>query len=180
MSLFNIDWPFSRDIPINPKFTLCSLYYIIRKIILQNKFRINKNEGPQQRVNLTNSLHFLHLKLQTHYTIKQKWPWVWARTKRWSKSTSPIKMRAYCLPAKRGLKKNCWNQLINKTNPIFRDVCQIDQISWLSFVSFAWMFGYMWNSFKKKLPDTISSVNELWTASIFDSANINLARWKLA
>ncbi|KAL7069858.1 hypothetical protein ACQ4LE_010986 [Meloidogyne hapla] len=51
----------------------------------------------------------------------------------------------------------------------------VDDASWLSFVSFAWMFPWMWNSYKQKVCTDPGNVN-LWRCSIFDSSNVNLKR----
>ncbi|KAF7633061.1 hypothetical protein Mgra_00007555 [Meloidogyne graminicola] len=51
----------------------------------------------------------------------------------------------------------------------------VDDAGLLSFVSFAWMFPWMWNSYKQKVCTDPSNVN-LWKCSIFDSSNVNLKR----
>uniref|UniRef100_A0A914KLI9 Uncharacterized protein n=1 Tax=Meloidogyne incognita TaxID=6306 RepID=A0A914KLI9_MELIC len=51
----------------------------------------------------------------------------------------------------------------------------VDDASWLSFISFAWMFPWMWNCYKQRVCTDPTNVN-LWRCSIFDSSNVNLKR----
>jgi len=52
----------------------------------------------------------------------------------------------------------------------------VDDASWLSFISFAWMFPWMWNCYKQRVCTDPTNVN-LWRCSIFDSSNVNLKRF---
>uniref|UniRef100_A0A183C432 ABC transmembrane type-1 domain-containing protein n=1 Tax=Globodera pallida TaxID=36090 RepID=A0A183C432_GLOPA len=51
---------------------------------------------------------------------------------------------------------------------------RVDDVSWLSFISFAWMFPWMWRAFRGQLGQIDTATQ--WTCSIFDSANVNMTR----
>ncbi|KAL3072338.1 hypothetical protein niasHT_034538 [Heterodera trifolii] len=51
---------------------------------------------------------------------------------------------------------------------------RVDDVSLLSFISFSWMFPWMWRAFRGQLSPVESSAQ--WTCSIFDSANVNMTR----
>lgn len=60
---------------------------------------------------------------------------------------------------------------------LFRDTCvtsQIDEVGWLSFVSFSWVFPYLWSAYKGKIDDS-----KTWDCSISDSANVNMTRYRI-
>uniref|UniRef100_A0A914HQH3 Uncharacterized protein n=1 Tax=Globodera rostochiensis TaxID=31243 RepID=A0A914HQH3_GLORO len=58
-----------------------------------------------------------------------------------------------------------------KPNSVKSACSRVDDVSWLSFISFAWMFPWMWRAFRGQI-DTATQ----WTCSIFDSANVNMTR----
>uniref|UniRef100_A0A7E4VUH3 Multidrug resistance-associated protein 5 n=1 Tax=Panagrellus redivivus TaxID=6233 RepID=A0A7E4VUH3_PANRE len=51
---------------------------------------------------------------------------------------------------------------------------KIDDIGWLSFISFAWVFDYLWKAFRGKVDQPTSL-----SCSIFDSANVNMTRLEI-
>uniref|UniRef100_A0A914Z986 Uncharacterized protein n=1 Tax=Panagrolaimus superbus TaxID=310955 RepID=A0A914Z986_9BILA len=48
---------------------------------------------------------------------------------------------------------------------------KIDEVGILSFISFGWVFNYLWKTYKGKSEPCTS-----WKCSIFDSANVNMSR----
>lgn len=48
---------------------------------------------------------------------------------------------------------------------------KIDQVGILSYISFAWIFEFLWSAYKGKLPS-----EQAWPCSMFDSANANTNR----
>lgn len=51
-------------------------------------------------------------------------------------------------------------------------VAKIDEVGWLSFVSFSWIFSYLWAAYKGRIDGS-----KTWNCSIFDSANVNMTRY---
>ncbi|KAI6191326.1 ABC transporter, ATP-binding protein [Aphelenchoides bicaudatus] len=48
---------------------------------------------------------------------------------------------------------------------------KIDQVGILSYITFAWIFQYLWSAYKGRLAS-----DQSWPCSIFDSANVNTTR----
>ncbi|KAH7719900.1 CBN-MRP-5 protein [Aphelenchoides avenae] len=48
---------------------------------------------------------------------------------------------------------------------------KIDEVGWISFVSFAWVFSFLWSVYKGRIDPSRPT-----TCSIFDSANVNVTR----
>jgi len=59
-----------------------------------------------------------------------------------------------------------------KREPGEVSICaKIDEVGWLSFISFGWVFSYLWRTYRGKSEPCTN-----WTCSIFDSANVNMSR----
>lgn len=50
-------------------------------------------------------------------------------------------------------------------------VSRIDQAGCLSFITYAWVFSYLWSAFKGLIP-----TDAQWSCSVYDSANVNVSR----
>lgn len=48
---------------------------------------------------------------------------------------------------------------------------KIDEVNLLSFISFSWIFSFLWSAYRGRVDDHIK-----WTCSVFDSANVNMTR----
>lgn len=59
------------------------------------------------------------------------------------------------------------------------DVARIDQAGCFSFVTYGWVFSYLWQAFRGVIP---TNADQAWSCSLYDSANVNVARleylWK--
>jgi hypothetical protein len=55
----------------------------------------------------------------------------------------------------------------------------VDDVSWLSFISFTWMFPWMWRAYRGRVSTSTDQAEApgQWDCSIFDSANVNLKRF---
>ncbi|OUC42447.1 hypothetical protein D917_02935, partial [Trichinella nativa] len=55
----------------------------------------------------------------------------------------------------------------------------VDQAGCFSFITYSWIFKYLWATFRGKDPNHV----QLWACSVYDSANVNIARleylWKV-
>lgn len=50
---------------------------------------------------------------------------------------------------------------------------KVDEVGLLSYISFGWVFEYLWNAYKGKVEES----EDAFPCSIFDSANVNCKRW---
>uniref|UniRef100_A0A915E312 ABC transmembrane type-1 domain-containing protein n=1 Tax=Ditylenchus dipsaci TaxID=166011 RepID=A0A915E312_9BILA len=66
-----------------------------------------------------------------------------------------------------------WKSLFLKKNTIINDsaCAKIDEVNFLSFISFSWIFSYLWNAYRGRVNPA-----QTWSCSIFDSSNVNVTR----
>ncbi|CAD5229343.1 unnamed protein product [Bursaphelenchus okinawaensis] len=55
--------------------------------------------------------------------------------------------------------------------PEKKATAKVDEVGTLSYISFSWIFSYLWDAYKGRIDE-----QENWPVSIFDSANLNCTR----
>lgn len=61
-----------------------------------------------------------------------------------------------------------------KTQSDVKGCQKIDESGLFSFVTYSWVFEYLWAAFKGRIP-----TDQTWTCSIFDGANVNMSRMEI-
>uniref|UniRef100_A0AC34GNF9 ABC transmembrane type-1 domain-containing protein n=1 Tax=Panagrolaimus sp. ES5 TaxID=591445 RepID=A0AC34GNF9_9BILA len=73
-------------------------------------------------------------------------------------------------PTKNGKREGTERFISDKPGDV--SICaKIDEVGILSFISFGWVFNYLWKTYRGKSEPCTS-----WKCSIFDSANVNMSR----
>lgn len=56
-------------------------------------------------------------------------------------------------------------------NFLSESTAKIDNVGIFSYITYAWVFPYLWSAFRGSIPR-----DQQWSCSIYDSANVNMAR----